>query len=84
MIQLRPTKEWSGDNESNSLRLYVGSLFCGVAEPLRNEPEMYYFKSNYNCIDTSPKRQCLEDIKLQVELSLKEFANKFCYTNQIK
>jgi hypothetical protein len=85
MIQLRKTKEWSGEDKdeffTGTLRLYVGSLLCGTATPIRGSEDLYYFDSVYNCIDVKPQRQRLEDIKLQVELSLKEFASKFCYTN---
>jgi len=89
MIQLKKTKEWSGehreDNVTGSIRIYVGQLYCGVAEPIKEEIDLYHFHSFYDFIEAGAPEgngKTLEDIKMQVELSLKEFANKFCYTKQ--
>lgn len=88
MVQLKKTKEWSGEHReedvTGTVRLYVGQLYCGYAEPVRDEVELYHFHPTYDFMyESLPDHpESLENIKLYVELSLKEFATKFCYTKQ--
>lgn len=84
MIQLKKTREWSGehkeDDVTGTVRLYIGSLFCGVAIPVRGEIDNYFFYPSYDCIPSLNEAAPLEAIKMMVELTLKEFASQFCYT----
>lgn len=82
-IQLKPTKEWTEKSKEcgfrqGSLRLYVGSLHVGTAEPIRGDEDNYHFHSMLSDITLClTKRASLDEIKTNIELALKEFANKF-------
>jgi len=81
-LGIQPIKEWEEkDPNSNwrkgSVRLYVGKLWVGPAEPLRNE-DAWFFHSMLNDVSISDGRKhTLEEIKHNVELGLKEYIKKF-------
>lgn len=78
-IKLKPIKEW-GEKEGRkiltSIRLYVGELHVATVTPDRIFKDEYYTHTFFDCINVETKRQPLETIKMQIELSLKEFCSK--------
>lgn len=79
-IELKPLREWQekdGNKILDSVRLYVGSLHVATVEPSKNEPDMWLCRSMLDgeIIKTEHGALPLEDHKLAIELSLKEFIN---------
>ena len=77
-IILRPMKEWGekeGKRVLTSIRIYIGKVHVATVSPDRLQPDMYFCHCMYDIIRVETKRQRLEDIKSQIELSLKEFIN---------
>lgn len=80
-IELKPLREWQekdGDKILNTVRLYVGNLHVATVEPAKHEPDMWLCHSMIDgeIIKTEHEALPLEDHKLAIELSLKEFINK--------
>lgn len=84
VLGLQPIKEWGEDRNKDSnfragtIRIYVGSLHVGFAEPTREDATMYHFRSMLQDVTIGTfQKETLEDIKINVECALKEYIKKF-------
>lgn len=76
MTKLKKVVEWAGgNNESGTLRIYCGKLHCGTAYPCRRLDYYTWVPTCDLCVIGNAE-YTLEDIKMMVELSLKEFLKK--------
>lgn len=75
-IVIKPIREWGekeGTKVLTSIRLYIGKMHVATVRPDRIFKDEYYTHCFFDCINVENKRLPLEDIKSQIELSLKEF-----------
>lgn len=87
-FKLKPFKEWQekeGKRVLKSMRLYVGQLHVATVYPKSNaEPHLYGCTTFFDCIATDCEYKPLEEIKTEIELSLKEFINKLVAPRRLK
>lgn len=85
MIQIRPIKEWLYKSKDEAMSegticIYCGNLLCGYAEPGRINKDVYRFHATLDIIHTSARTDLtLDEIKDDVECSLKEFIKFIAY-----
>lgn len=82
-MELYPIREWQekdGNRLLPSIRLYVGRIHVATVTPTKADPELY---TCHNWIDigrplcvTTSEGMLLEDIKIAIECSLKEFITR--------
>lgn len=79
-IQLKPMKEWgekAGDKPLKTVRIYVGELHVATVEPVKGEPDLWFCHDmTGGVLNASSRAEVLEDHKINIELSIKEFINK--------
>ena len=81
MIELKPIKLWTEKSiqfPEGTLRIYIGGLHIGTAIPKKGDGELYSFNNKYIDIihRSSGKYVTLDEIIMDIELSLKEFINQ--------
>jgi hypothetical protein len=79
-IEIKPIREWQekdGRKILNSIRLYIGNMHIATVTPDRIYKDEYYCHLMIQgVINVESKRQPLQIIKDQIELSIKEFISK--------
>lgn len=78
-IELKPIREWTekeGDKILKTIRLYIGNLHVATVTPSKADPNLYHWHSMTDIAESSCNPEPLEDIKMQIGLSIKEFIAK--------
>lgn len=78
-IVLQPIREWQEKGNGKvlkTIRLYVGSFHVATVEPTKEDPNLYYCHDMTDLFMTTSSAEPLEDIKMNIELSIKEFIAK--------
>jgi hypothetical protein len=82
-MTLKEIKTWgdkSGDWSNGTLRIYVGGEHVGYAVPVRNEVDLYSFRSMKSMLDVMDlpiKKYSLQELTDTIALNLKESLSKF-------
>lgn len=76
--QIREWQEKDGKKLLPTIRLYISRLHLATVWPDDEDPSLYHWDvmHGYEFINIGASKQPLEDIKMQIELSIKEFFSR--------
>jgi hypothetical protein len=83
-VKIKPIREWQekeGKRLLPTIRLYLGNWHIATVCPTNADPELYHFDCMTDILMNIQSKQTLEDIKLDIELTLKEFIKKITIKN---
>lgn len=89
-MELHPIREWQekdGKKLLPSIRLYVGRIHVATAYRSKNDPDLYTCSTWIdlgNSMSCSTTEMSLEDIRIDIECSLKEFITRIVKPRKLK